>query len=418
MARQPVRRDILWELAGCAIALVVSALVAGPLVDVGLGSVALAQDKVIRFGASLSLTGSLSDNGRLVKDGYDFYVKHINQRFGGIDVGGTKYRVEIKYYDDQSNPTTATRLVEKLITEDGIKFILGPYGSGITLPVSKVIQQHRVPMVEAHGASTPIFEQGNKYVFGTLNTVEQYFESVLKMAVEATPRPTTLAVLNENALFPQLAVDAAVKLAKPLGLELVYNEKYPSGIKDLSSQLAVIRGKNPDILLCAGYIGDMLLLARQAQEVGVKPKVFGMALGPTHPRFVESLGSIAEGMVEPVQWAPNMPWKDEIFGFTAREFADLFKKEYGYDPDYHPPQSMAALEVFQRAIQKTGSLEPETVRDAIAQTNIMTAYGPVKFDARGVNIGKAMAVVQIQGGKPVVVWPASAADARLRYPRN
>jgi branched-chain amino acid transport system substrate-binding protein len=390
----------------------------GVLALAGLQSAALAQDRVVRFGASLSLTGSLSDNGRLVKDGYDFYVKHINQQFGGIDIGGIKHRVEIRYYDDQSNPTTATRLVEKLITEDGIKFILGPYGSGITLPVSKVIQQHRVPMVEAHGASTPIFEQGNKYVFGTLNTVEQYFESVLKMAVEANPRPKTLAILNENALFPQLSADAAVKVAKELALDVVYNEKYPSGIKDMSSQLAVIRSKNPDILLGSGYIGDMILLARQANEVGVKPKVFGMALGPTHPRFVESLGTIAEGMVEPVQWAPSMPWKDEIFGWTARAFAALFKNEYGYEPDYHPPQSMAALEVFQRAIQKTGSLDPEKVRDAIAQTNIMTAYGPVRFDSRGVNIGKTMAVVQIQGGKSVVVWPAKAADGPLRYPRN
>jgi branched-chain amino acid transport system substrate-binding protein len=113
-----------------------------------------------------------------------------------------------------------------------------------------------------------------------------------------------------------------------------------------------------------------------------------------------------------------MPWKDEIFGWTAREFADLFKKEYGYEADYHPPQSMAALEVFQRAIQKAGSLDPEKVRDAIAQTNIMTAYGPVRFDPRGVNIAKAMAVVQIQGGRSVVVWPAQAADGPLRYPRN
>jgi branched-chain amino acid transport system substrate-binding protein len=415
MARQPGRHD---PVRPTVLALGIIALLTGALASAGLDSAALAQDKMIRFGASLSLTGSLADNGRLVKDGYEFYVRHINQRFGGIDVGGAKHRVEIKYYDDQSNPTIAARLVEKLITEDGIKFILGPYGSGITLPVSKVIQQHRVPMVEAHGASTPIFEQGNKYVFGTLNTVEQYFESVLKMAVEATPRPKTLAVLNENALFPQLSVDAAVSVAKPLGLEVVYNEKYPSGIKDLSSQLAVIRSKSPDIFLGSGYIGDMLLLARQTAEAGVRPKVFGMALGPTHPRFVESLGAIAEGMVEPVQWAPSMPWKDEIFGFTAREFADIFKKEYGYEPDYHPPQSMAALEVFQRAIQKTGSLDPEKVRDAIAQTNIMTAYGPVRFDARGVNIGKAMAVVQIQGGKPIVVWPASAAEGPLRYPRN
>ena len=404
-----VRRWRRWGGGLIALAVVLTAIAPSAL---------RAQDKVVRFGASLSLTGNLADNARLVKDGYDFYVKHVNERFGGINVGGTKHRVEIKYYDDQSNPTTATRLVEKLLTEDGANFILGPYGSGITLPVSKVIQQHRVPMVEAHGASTPIFEQGNKYVFGTLNAIEQYFESVLKAATEASPRPRTLALLYENALFPQLSADAAVRVAKDLNLEVVYNEKYPSGIKDLTSQLAVIRSKNPDILLGAGYIGDMILLARQANEVGVKPKVVGMAVGPTHPRFVESLGAISEGMLEPVQWAPSMPWKDELFGFTAREFADQFKKEYGYEPDYHPPQSIAALEVFQRAIEKAGSLDREKVRDAIAATNIQTAYGPVRFDARGVNIAKSMAVVQLQSGKPVVVWPAKAAEGKLRYPRT
>ena len=375
-----------------------------------------AQEQVIRFGASLSLTGRFVDNARLTKDGYDFYAKHVNER-GGIDVGGVKYKVEIKYYDDQSDTTTATKLIEKLITEDGVKFLLGPYSSTMTLPVTKVNERHRIPMVVAHAASTPIFEQGHKYLFGTLNTVDQYFENVLRMAVEATPRPRSVAVVNENALFPQLSVDAAVKVAQELGLQVVYNQRYPTGTKDLSSLLAVIRNAKPDILLASGYIGDMILLARQANDLGVKPPLFGMALGPTHPRFVESLGKIAEGVVEPVQWAPNMPWKDEIFGWTAREYAELFKREYGYEPDYHPPQSTAALQVFHRAIQKAGSLDPEKVRAAIAATNIMTAYGPVKFDARGVNVGKRMAVIQIQDGRPMVVYPATGAERKLIYPR-
>ena len=400
-----------------AVALVALALLAGLVAGAPWRGLAVAQDNVIRFGASLSLTGKFSDNARLTKDGYDFYVRHANQK-GGITVGGTKYRVEIKYYDDQSDTTIATRLVEKLIVEDNIKFILGPYSSTITLPVSKVIERHQVPMVEAHGASTPIFEQGNKYVFGTLNTVEQYFEAVLRMAAAATPKPKTMAVLNENLLFPQLSVDAAVKVAKELGIDVVYNQKYPSGIKDLSSELAVIRSKNPDILLGSGYVGDMMLLARQANELGVKPRLFGMALGPTHPRFVESLGAVADGIVEPVQWAPTMPWKDEMFGWTAREYAELFKKEFGYEPDYHPPQSTAALQVFHRAIEKAGSLDPQKVRDAIAQTNLMTAYGPVKFNEKGINVGKSMAVVQIQGGKPRVVWPVAGSEGPLVYPRR
>jgi branched-chain amino acid transport system substrate-binding protein len=400
-------RPAVLALATVLTLLTVTALVAAP--------VSLAQDQVIRFGASLSLTGRFVENARLTKDGYDFYVKHINQR-GGIELAGVKHKVEIKYYDDQSDTTTATKLVEKLIVEDKVKFLLGPYSSTMTLPVTKVNERYRIPMVVAHAASTPIFEQGNKYLFGTLNTVDQYFENVLRMAAEATPRPRTVAIINENALFPQLSADAAVKVAKQLGMEIVYNEKYPTGIKDLSSLLAVIRNAKPDILLGSGYIGDMILLARQANDLAVKPPLFGMALGPTHPRFVESLGKIADGIVEPVQWAPNMPWKDEIFGWTAREYADIFKREYGYEPDYHPPQSTAALQVFHRAIQKAGSLDPEKVRDAIVATNIMTAYGPVKFDQRGVNVGKRMAVIQLQDGRPLVVYPADAAEKKLIYP--
>jgi branched-chain amino acid transport system substrate-binding protein len=161
----------------------------------------------------------------------------------------------------------------------------------------------------------------------------------------------------------------------------------------------------------------MILLAKQIHEVGLKPKLLAYQLGPTLPGFVESLKQDAENTLEPVQWVPNAPWKDSIFGYTAMDFAKVFQKEYGYWPDYHPPQSAAALEVYHYAFQKAGSLDPDKVREAIAQTNIQTFYGPVKFDSRGVNIGKAMQVVQIQDGKPVPVYPKEDALAKVRLNR-
>lgn len=185
----------------------------------------------------------------------------------------------------------------------------------------------------------------------------------------------------------------------------MYKEKYPSGTKDLSSLLVKMKETNPDLIIAAGYTADMILLAKQIHEVGLRPKLLAYLLGPTLPGFVESLRENAENTLEPVQWVPNAPWKDQIFGYSAMEFAKIFEKEYGYWPDYHPPQSAAALEVYHAAFQKTGSLDPEKLRDAIAGTDIMTFYGPVKFDSRGVNIGKTMSVVQIQNGKPVVVYP-------------
>ena len=369
----------------------------------------------VRFGAALSLTGSKATEGRLVKDGYDFYVKHINER-GGIKIDGVKHKVSITYYDDESDPKAAVRLTEKLIVEDGIKFLLGPYSSGLTFPASSVAEKHRIPMVEAHGASTTIFERGYKYIFATLNSVDQYTGNIIKMAAEAEPRAQKVALISENALFPKLGIDSAARQAKELGLDVVYKGFYPSGTKDLSSMLAAIKETNPDVLVAGGYTGDMILLARQIEEMGLSVKMMGFLLGPTLPGFVESLGQIAEYLLEPIQWSSNMPWKDEVFGYTAAEFAELFKRDFGYEPDYHPPQSSAALLVYHHALQKVGKLDPQKVRDAIAETDIMTFYGPIRFNTKGQNIAKSMAVIQIQGGKPVVVYPPTHAQGKFIYP--
>ena len=381
-----------------------------------LSASVMAQD-VVRFGASLSLTGKMATEGRLVKDGYDFYVKHINA-LGGIPIKGKKYKVEIVYYDDESDPKTTVKLVEKLIVEDKIKYLLGPYSSSCTFPASSVAEKYKLPMVEAHGAASTIFERGYKYIFATLNTVDQYTSNILKMANESSPRPKTVALINENSLFPQLAMDGGARQAKELGMQVVYKEKYPSGTKDLSSMLAVVREKNPDILLAGGYTGDMIMLVKQAREMGVKPKAFGLMLGPTLPGFVEALKQDAEYILEPVQWSSTMAWKDDVFGYTAADFARLFKQDFGYEPDYHPPQSSAAMLVFHHALQKVGvSASSQELRDAIAATDIMTFYGPVRFNEKGMNIGKGMAVIQLQNGTPKVVYPTAGAQSKFVYPR-
>lgn len=386
---------------GCAVALAVMLCVAHP---------ATAQDK-IRFGTALSLTGNLATEGKLVREGYDYFVKAVNDR-GGIDIGGKKYPVEIVYYDDESNVNTSVKLYEKLISQDGIKFLLGPYGSGITLGVSTVAEQHRLPMVVAHAAASTIYNRGYRYTFGVLNSIEHYTYNMLKMASEAGLK--RLALLNENQLFSQLGIDGAATQARQLGMEVVFKEKYSSGTKDLSPDLEKMKATNPDMIIAGGYTNDMILLARQISQVGLKPKLLGYLLGPTLPGFVKALGPEAELTLEPVQWTVTAPYKDEIFGWTSRQFAEDFQKQYGHVPDYHPIQSTAALEVYYRAFQKAGSLDPEKVRDAIAATDMVTAYGPIRFNDKGQNIAKSMSVVQIQNGVPVAVYPTDGAQGVLK----
>ena len=375
----------------------------------------IAQQDVITFGAALSLTGKTSTEGRLVKEGYDLYVHHINAR-GGFKVGNKNYRVAIKYYDDQSDANTSAKLYERLITEDGIKLLLGPYSSGITFAASPVAEKYQVPMVAAHAAATAVYSRGFKYLFATLTPVDQYTGNMIKMAAEAKPRAQRVALIHENALFPQAGIDAAERQAKAAGLDVVYKEAYATGTKDFAAMIEAVKARNPDVLIASGYTGDMIVLARQTAEQKLPLKMFGMTLGPTLPGFVESLGASAENLLEPVQWTSDLPWKDEIFGWTAADYAALCQKTYNHVCDYHPPQSTAALQVYQRAIEKAGSLDPQKVRDALAQTNMMTAYGPIRFNDLGQNIAKGMSVVQIQQGKPVVVYPIEGAKAKFVYP--
>jgi branched-chain amino acid transport system substrate-binding protein len=226
----------------------------------------------------------------------------------------------------------------------------------------------------------------------------------------------TVALIHENALFPKIGIEGAAAQASAAGLQVVYKEQYPSKTTDLSALLSTAWSKQPDVIIAGGYTGDMMLLARQAAELGIRPKMLGFLLGPTLPGFIQSLGASAEYVLEPVQWSANMNWKDSLFGITSADYAARFEKEFGYKPDYHPPQSSAAMIVYHLAIEKTGSLDPQKVRDAIAATDIMTFYGPIRFNEKGQNVAKGMGVVQIQNQKPVVVYPPQNKEADFVYP--
>jgi branched-chain amino acid transport system substrate-binding protein len=375
-------------------------------------------DGVIKFGAAMSVTGPLAAEAKTSKDGYDFIAAQINRK-GGIPVGKKHYEVKIVYYDDASNANTSVQLYEKLINEDKVNFLLGPYSSGVTLATSTVAEKYRIPMVVAHAATPSIYERGYKYLFGTLNVIDQYTAPLFAMAKSLKVKPPkTVAIMYENALAPTAFANSAEAQAKRLGFEVVYKQSFPNPTNDFSPLISALAEKKPDIVLTGGYTLGMIGLVRQAAQQNLSIPMWMFMLGPTVPGFLSSVRRDGEYLLEPIQWAPNF-WpniKDEIFGWTAAEYAKYFRAKMGYVPDYHPPQSSAALEVYYKAIKLAGSLDRTRVRNAIAKVRLRSFYGNVCFNAKGQEGCKSMGIAQIQGGKPVVVWPARFAQRKLIYP--
>ena len=378
---------------------------------------AAAADTIV-FGAAVSLTGKTAKEGEYTRDGYNFAADKINE-LGGITVGGKKYRVEIKYYDDETKSERTAQLIEKLINEDKVTFILGPYGSAPSGTAAPICEKYRIPMIEANGSAESIFSKGYKYTFAVLSPAKLYLKGVIDLVLSKDPKVRTVAVLGENEPFSKEVAGGAADYAREKGLQVVYQELYPTGTQDVSALLTNIKGKNPDIVLGAGHLQDSLLIVKQAKDLGVSPKAMGFSVGPSSPEFRANLKENADYVFGSTQWTEALKYNGDDPWKTPKAYAEAFRAKYPrYSViPYQVAESSAAVLAFWRAIEKANSLDPTKVRDAIAALDLMTFYGQVRFDARGINVYKPMAVEQLQpDGHKYTVFPPSVAEKDALYP--
>jgi branched-chain amino acid transport system substrate-binding protein len=371
----------------------------------------------LRIGASLSQTGSFAALGQNQLRGYQLCVKQANEKGGVLG-----RRIELLVEDDQSKAPTAVAIYEKLIAQDKVDAILGPYSSPITDAVADVTEKHRMPMVAASGATSSIYKKGRKFVFMGQSPVEVYLEGLVDLAAKRGLK--TIAVLNENTLFPKASAQGTVELAKKRGLQVVLAEAYPKGTTDFSGILGRVKAANPDVLAAATYFEDAVAITRHLRELDVNPRMFGVTVGGDLPKFHETLGKAAEFVYGSSQWEPELvtlraggliPIARQYPG--AREFVEAHQKEFpGADLSYHSAAGYSGCQVLLEAIKRAGSLDGEKIRAAILKLDFNNVYGAFKVDQDGFQVAHKMVMFQWQDGKKAIVWPEELAPAKPRFP--
>jgi len=405
------------RLRGAAAVAAVSALA------LGLPSQTAAQE-TLTLGSAISFTGKYSTNGEHASRGYDFAVKKINEA-GGVKIGDKTYMLDVKYYDDESTPARGAQLVERLISQDGIQFMLGPYSSGLTKAVAPVTEKYQVPMVEAEGASRSLFNKGYKYLFAVLSTSEQYLASAIDLAAEVAkangkdPSSVKIAMAFENDPF-SLDVRAGVaEDAAKHGMKVVIDDKLPRDLSDMSATLTKVKALKPDLLVVSGHSKGAATATRQIGEMNIEVPMIAI----THCEAADvtgKFGNVANGFLCSTQWSETLSYEDELFG-TAANFEAEFKAAYPQYADkkvpYQTAQASAAVYVFKDAFERAGTLDKDAVREALTKTDMKTFYGGIKFSAAGNNIAKPMVLRQIQNGEYNVVAPSDFASHKLQWPR-
>jgi branched-chain amino acid transport system substrate-binding protein len=374
-------------------------------------------DDVIRFGAPLPLTGPLAPEGIKQQQGYDLWAEQANKA-GGISVGGKKYKVEIVYADYQSNTPRAVQTSEQMITQDNVNFLFGAFGSGAAKAASTVSEKYKVPTIAAAASSSQVYDQGYKYLFGTFTPNDTLTTPLTQIIKSKAPDVKKVAILARNDLFPLAIAQEMEKSAKANGLEVVYFEKYAIGTLDHSAALSQIKSLSPQWIFVTGYINDLLLVRKQMVDQQMQAPVVTMIAGPAYQDFIESAGQTAENITSASWWHPAEQYDGkDIFGTTSN-FVKLFRDKYKSEPDYGQASAAVCGALFQMAIEKAGSLDRDKVRDALASLDVVTFWGPVKFGPNGQINSLEPPVFQIQGAKPVVLFPDAIKQGELKLGVN
>jgi branched-chain amino acid transport system substrate-binding protein len=398
-------------LAPVLCALVLSIAACGKGGDSGGGG---GGGNTVQLGAALSLTGSLSREGILTKQGYEICKQQVNAK-GGIPVGGQKKKLAITYKDDKSEPDTAAQLTDQF-NDDGVKLILGPYGSSSTEAAAAVVERNGQVMVDSAGADDTIFDKGYKRIFAVLSPATEYTAAIVKAVADlAKPMPKTVAFLSADDGFSKTAAKGGVAAAKAAGMQVLGTEFFPEHATDVSSSLTKIRDKDPDLIIGSVHVEEGIAIIKQSKELGIDPQAFGETVAPPTPDFTKALGKSANGVLGSTQWTKEVKGKDKYFG-TAKDYAATFQEKFGQEPEYHSAEAAAACLAFALAIEKAASTDADAVRNALANMNEQSFFGPITFDSTGKNVTKQMSVIQIRDGKLVTVWPKAQQEQPMAWP--
>jgi branched-chain amino acid transport system substrate-binding protein len=401
-----------------------STLIAATTLLFSQNSLAADCDEIV-IGSAISLTGKYATNGVHAKNGYEYAITKIKEN-GGVKIGDKCYNFRVIYYDDESKGDRGATLAERLISQDKVQYMLGPYSSGMTKAIAPVTEKYKIPMVEAEGASRSLFNKGYKYLFAVLSTSEQYLASAVSLAAEKAKESgrsvssTRVAIAVENDPF-SLDIRAGVSEdAAKYGMKVVIDEKLPRDLSDMSAILTKVKLLKPDLLIVSGHSKGAATAVRQIGEQNIKVPMIAI----THCEAADVTGKFgvaANDFLCSTQWSETLSYKDKLFG-TAAQYEKGFKAAYPEYAEkkvpYQTAQASAAVYVFKDAFERAGSLDKDKVRDAIAETDLMTFYGAIKFSAAGNNIAKPMVLRQIQNGKYNVVAPSEFASHKLNWPRN
>src|SRR5262245_16965327 len=387
---------------------------------------ALAQQKPIKIGFSMSLTGPLGAGGKSALIAMEIWRDDVNAK------GGLLGRpVEFVYYDDATNPAKVPPIYTKLLDVDKVDLVVSSYGTNVIVPAMNIIKRKKMVFPSLFGLAVNEEFKYDRY-FGIMpagpdpkvDWSRGFFELAKSKGL------TTVALAAADAEFSQNAVYGARKNAQAMGFTIVYDKSYPGDTKDFAPIVRAIQATNPDVVYVGSYPPDSVGMVKAANELQLKTKLLGGGMvGLQFASIQKDLGPMLNGIVNYDFWVPaptlNFPGIDAFLKKYQQKAAGA-----GVDPlgHYLPPWAYAYLEVLGQAVEATKSLDQGKLAQQMQTTTYDMIVGPVKFGKNGEWAQSRACMLQFRDlkadnleqfnnpGSRVVLYPTSVKSGELAFP--
>jgi branched-chain amino acid transport system substrate-binding protein len=372
------------------------------------------QGDPIRIGGTLGLTGAFAEPSAGYLAAYEYWEERINAE------GGLLGRpVELLIYDDESTPTVAQDLFQRLIDEDEVDLLLAPYTTAVGGAVIPIIERNEMVLWNGGFVGIELFENSDWLVGSFTYQDPEYARPVFEL-VESLPedeRPERVAIVTEQNPFTLVVrggfgdYPGAIERAESLGMEVVLDEQYAPDTTDVSGLVRRAMDADADMFLALSLPNPAALFARTAHELGYTPDIYcSCGSQVTTVPFWKDLGEAADGVM-----GTTMSWPTDDYP-ELDELHEVLQEEFGWaEMPTYAAGALSILQVLEQAVEAVGEIDQAALRDYVTDETFETAVGPMQYDEHRVPAYNA-ALVQFVGDHNEVVWPEDRATAQPRIP--
>jgi branched-chain amino acid transport system substrate-binding protein len=370
----------------------------------GLALAAPAQAQV-KFGVGAPITGGSAAFGGQIRNGVEQAIEDINAA-GGIL--GQKLTLEIG--DDRADPKEGVSVANKFAA-DGVKFVIGHFNSGVTIPASDVYRENGMLVITPAATNPRVTDRPGLWnTFRTCGRDDQQ-GSVAGGIIATTFKGKRVAMVHDKTTYGQGLADETRKAMNAKGVKEVMFEGVNKDDKDFTALVSKVKAANPDLIYWGGLHDTGGLILRQMRDQGVKAPFMG-GDGITDDEFAAIAGPGAEGTL--MTFAP-----DPRTNPKNKDIVEVFRKKRGFEPQAYTLYSYAAVQIVKQAAEQAKSLDPRKIADVMHSGKAFdTVLGDIAFDKKGDVSNDGYVVEGKKKDRYVLYTWKKGPDGRITYFEN